>query len=321
MTTCVASADTAVPITSSQSFFIGSEVHRIGLTDDSKLWQELPCHQRPLPNATAVFPNRQVWREPPVDELCCVRSGCFRAVLDGHVKLNAQSYRVGQKVRVRNYAAKRPANKPGWELGRVTSLNPLRVRSTSAYPPIGKAYDEVRPWEQRDDDEELALIEQVRKLLVAKARLRDEEIVVSTWRRQTLSYSESFLAANAFHFDYGQNPGAAFSATLYSGHDGEDDLVGGWTAFVTSSPPKAKPEEPQVGQDEAAGSPEADVSIGLQRLTNGSVLLSRGLAVAPRIGRLLLFSGGAENYHAPLPVGQGRRQSLQVFFGCRCAPT
>ena len=36
------------------------------------------------------------------------------------------------------------------------------------------------------------------------------------------------------------------------------------------------------------------------------------------VGRLVLFSGGSENWHAPLPVGAGRRQSLQMFFKCLC---
>ena len=72
--------------------------------------------------------------------------------------------------------------------------------------------------------------------------------------------------------------------------------------MVSTRPPRDGDEEPA----------------GLERFSNGSAVLRRGLAVAPRIGRLLLFSGGAENYHAPLPVGQGRRQSLQMFFGCRC---
>ena len=55
---------------------------------------------------------------------------------------------------------------------------------------------------------------------------------------------------------------------------------------------------------------------GLERLENGSSVLHRGWAVAPVVGRLVLFSGGSENWHAPLPVGAGRRQSLQIFFGC-----
>lgn len=57
---------------------------------------------------------------------------------------------------------------------------------------------------------------------------------------------------------------------------------------------------------------------GLQRLADGSAVLERGMLVAPRPGRIFTFSGGGENFHAALPVGQGRRQSLQAWFKCRC---
>ena len=85
--------------------------------------------------------------------------------------------------------------------------------------------------------------------------------------------------------------------------------------MVTTPPPQ----EPQLADtSEDAPEDKGSHAAGLSRSENGSTQLRRGLAVAPRIGRLLLFSGGAENYHAPLPVGRGRRQSLQAFFGCRC---
>lgn len=50
----------------------------------------------------------------------------------------------------------------------------------------------------------------------------------------------------------------------------------------------------------------------------GDAQLAAGVLVEPRRGRLVLFSGGGENYHAPLPVAQGRRTSFQVWFGCDC---
>ena len=50
----------------------------------------------------------------------------------------------------------------------------------------------------------------------------------------------------------------------------------------------------------------------------GDARLVAGVVVEPRRGRLVLFSGGGENYHAPLPVMQGRRTSFQVWFGCDC---
>ena len=318
-------ADPAVPTTNlTTQINLLPSVQRLELGDHASLWEQLPCQDRPLKEASMLFPNRTTWREPPIGELCCLRSsGCFRAVLDARIPLPVHKFAVGDKVRYRNYASRRPVAAPGWELGRVTSVEPLRVRSTTTYPRVGRAYDEVRPWDRRDDDEEHAIVEAVRQLLVSEARLADDDVQVTTWRRQALGHSAHFLEANAFHYDYGQNAGAAFSATLYTGHDGDEELEGGWTAFVSSGS-ASKPDDPDVrpltpaGETLEAKAAPDDANPGLQRHPNGSAVLSRGLVVAPRIGRLLLFSGGAENYHAPLPVGRGRRQSLQIFFGCRC---
>ena len=58
----------------------------------------------------------------------------------------------------------------------------------------------------------------------------------------------------------------------------------------------------------------------LEATPEGARLLA-GSVVEPRRGRLVLFSGGGENYHAPLPVMQGRRTSFQVWFECDCMPS
>eukprot|EP00747_Dinoflagellata_sp_TGD_P165963 gnl/TRDRNA2_/TRDRNA2_188055_c0_seq1.p1 gnl/TRDRNA2_/TRDRNA2_188055_c0~~gnl/TRDRNA2_/TRDRNA2_188055_c0_seq1.p1 ORF type:complete len:285 (+),score=25.68 gnl/TRDRNA2_/TRDRNA2_188055_c0_seq1:67-921(+) len=44
--------------------------------------------------------------------------------------------------------------------------------------------------------------------------------------------------------------------------------------------------------------------------------LVSGLIVMPRRGRLLLFSGGAENWHSVLPLGRTRRHTFHVWFEC-----
>ena len=298
-------ADAAVPLANLTSeISLGSAVQYLSLEDNAALWKVLPCHDQPLADAAIRFPNRNTWRDPTADSICCRThaSTCFRAVLDGRIILPPRQFSVGQKVRARNYAAKRPPNAPGWVLGRVTSTDPLRVRDTTTQSRRGRPWDEVRPWEQRDDDDDVAVVEAVRRLLLSEVEgLRDDEVVATTWRRQAMAFKPDFLDANAFHFDYAQSAGALWSATVYTGHDGDGPLVGGWTAFV-----------------DAEGNPPAKTEPGLHRSPNGSAVLHRGLAIAPRIGRLVLFSGGRENYHAPLPVGQGRRQSLQIFFGCRC---
>jgi hypothetical protein len=44
--------------------------------------------------------------------------------------------------------------------------------------------------------------------------------------------------------------------------------------------------------------------------------LVEGIVVEPRRGRLLLFSGGGENYHTPLNVVRGRRAAWHGWFTC-----
>ena len=283
----------------SAEVLLGTDVVHVGMAAiDAPAWHSQPCHARPLDDASTRFPDRATWREPRPETLCCnPLQRCFRAVLDDHIDAT-RTFRVGQRVRVRNYASKRAPDAQGWELGRVTSVAPLRVRAGGSAR--GSAWDEVRPFEERDDGFDRGLVEQIQLLLVRELALGSESSLEPLmWRRQTVHAIENFTQRNAFHFDYGQT-GAAYSATLYLGHDAEHPLVGGGTALVSTEPA------------------EEGARAGLERLENGSIALHRGLAVEPRIGRLLLFSGGVDNYHAPLPVLQGRRQSLQVFFSCAC---
>jgi len=44
--------------------------------------------------------------------------------------------------------------------------------------------------------------------------------------------------------------------------------------------------------------------------------LVEGIVVEPKRGRLLLFSGGGENYHAPMDVRRGRRAAWHAWFTC-----
>ena len=300
---------------------VASSVERIGLlnTTAEPRWNWMRCATAPLPNAAALFPGRQTWRDPSLGSLCCVRGPCFRAVIDDQIILPVQRYRVGQKVRVRNSAI-RVSPSAGWELARVTSISPVRARRVASANRRGEIFDEVRP---ADDDRQsidedvdaAAMAEQIRTTLTKALGLGDEDIRISRWRRQVLSPTSDCT----WHFDYGQHSSAVYTAILYLAHDGEEALVGGHTAFVA-------PQE--EGNDSAeslchveGGSHHADsvaLGLGVERLANGTAYLRQGWLVAPRVGRLLLFSGGAENYHAAMPVERGRRQSLLVWFECAC---
>jgi hypothetical protein len=45
-------------------------------------------------------------------------------------------------------------------------------------------------------------------------------------------------------------------------------------------------------------------------------VVTAGLRVQPSIGRLLVFSAGAENMHEMLPVTHGQRVACQMWFAC-----
>ena len=282
---------------------IADNIRRIGMEAVREpVWEKLACHERPLHNAKEVFPNRETWREPPAHALCCsATTPCFRTVMDG-MAMPPRQFAVNQRVRVRDYVAKRPPNAQGWMIGRVTKVSPLRVRAAGTSS--ARAYDEVRPAEELDDSYDARVVERVRSLLTSAAGLADSDMVVSSWRRQAIGAVDDFTRRFAFHFDYGQQ-GAAFSATLYESHHGEHPLIGGETAFVDVDPIMGYDSQRSgevIGEEMVQPSTSMTSSVGLQRHANGSATLVRGLVVAPRIGRLVFFSGGAENYHAPLPV-------------------
>ena len=94
------------------------------------------------------------------------------------------------------------------------------------------------------------------------------------------------------HADYFENINYEVTAILYLGDEEQDtvSLVGGETALV----------------DALVQDADADV-----------VRLVEGMIVEPRRGRLLLFSGGGENYHTPLPVRRGRRTAWHLWMKCK----
>ena len=372
MATCPYSAGSSISWLAQQAP-VGPHVVRIGLNATAAHWEWLPCHSAPLPDAEERFPSRTSWREPPVGKLCCAPPrGCFRAVLDDVVAIPRHRFRIGQRVRCRNSQV-RPSPSAGWQLGRVTSVDPLlRVRLVSGSD--ARVWDEVRPAARNtgdaaeggradvdDDPHARQIAESVRGLLIRRLGLRDGDVVVSRWQRQVTEFAADFVQRNAWHFDCapaphferipalaatpncaarpsthalpyrsadGQHSSGVYSAILYLAHDDEAALVGGHTAFVDTTPPpplqqqqqqQQQPSDRHKSADEGETAGDETSSVGLERLPNGTAYLRRGLSVAPRIGRLVLFSGGSENYHAPMPIAQGRRQSLLVWFWCGCA--
>jgi len=318
--------DASLPTMLASRAPIGPSVLRIGMEKlDAPHWEWIDCHDRPLADAETRFPKRTTWREPPVGPaLCCMPPrGCFRAVLDDVIPMTQHEFKKGQKVLVRQSIV-RPSPSAGWQLGRVAALEPrLRVRLSSSSNRTGELWDEVRPASTGDDDlsgldvdvHADAMAEAARRLLVQEGGMRDADLVLGRQQRQASHYRGDAVDAHAWHFDYGQYPRAVFSAIMYTSVDGSDaPLVGGHTAFVDTPPPPL----PEATDSVEAGLDTDSVEAGLERRANGTAYLHRGLVVAPRPGRVVLFSGGSENYHAPMPVAQGRRLSVLAWFECAC---
>jgi len=148
----------------------------------------------------------------------------------------------------------------------------------------------------------------IRALLASELGVEAGTVEVSTARTvqytpagilQTLLPSTCALVGlhvhglSELHADYYENAKFTFSAILFLDIEANDEvtLIGGETGFV----------------DE------------LKRNTTTSQLqLTKGVVVEPRRGRLVLFSGGGENYHSAMEVVQGRRTALHMWFRCTC---
>ena len=94
------------------------------------------------------------------------------------------------------------------------------------------------------------------------------------------------------HADYLDRKVYVYSAVLFLDLESDDDVKrkGGQTGLADKLDSEKK---------------------GLDKLVSGWI-------VEPRKGRLVVFSGGGENYHTPLPVTQGRRTTFHAWFTCSC---
>ena len=96
------------------------------------------------------------------------------------------------------------------------------------------------------------------------------------------------------HADYIQNEDYVFTSILYTDTERDPTLLGGETGLAD-----------ELELIHAPG--------GLS-----STRLKRGTLIDPKPGRLVIFTGGGENYHAPLRVrGPGATSRLHVWFKCK----
>ena len=83
-----------------------------------------------------------------------------------------------------------------------------------------------------------------------------------------------------------------YTALVYASQAGTEFDEGGETIFVDSA----------VVTDAEESEKQLEVQ--------------RGLAVSPRHGRVVVFSGGLENVHGRLPISKGVRWLVQIWFRC-----
>lgn len=137
--------------------------------------------------------------------------------------------------------------------------------------------------------------EQIRGLLADEFGVRGVTLSSSRSRAYFPDDWDSHDQWQELHADYYQSRSYIFSSVLFLGEEDSD-------------------EERRVGGETGL----ADALVLDQRDGRNATGLSKGLVVEPRRGRLLVFTGGGENYHAPLPVVQGRRTTFHAWFKCDC---
>ena len=155
-------------------------------------------------------------------------------------------------------------------------------------------------------------VEQMARVLAAEFGVDTAALSVSTRRLKAYESAEPSHLPNAgalqhgseqnpcpgrfeqIHCDYYESANYVFTGVLYLGDEDADaqPRVGGETALVDA----------------------------MRHGEGGECELSRGVVVEPKPARLLLFTSGGENYHAPLAVSRGRRTTYHVWWHCGNTP-
>lgn len=256
-------------------------------------WSErdLPCaHDRDLVLHNHTAAHRRSWRDPPISSLACFPGRCFRGVFDGRISLATHRHQWRRSL-------------PNETLvdAQLSAVVAGQTPPVVVGPPKSeRMHDEEA---QRDysrqimqllHDEfgvDLAAIRESTKRFKEYNSADKNSGFIGNPRldaaRQALSCGGRYAQ---MHADYYESANYVFTAVLYLGDEVGDDVarVGGETALI----------------DE------------MRRDAAGACELARGVVVEPKPGRLVVFSGGGENYHAPLSVQRGRRTTFHVWYDC-----
>jgi len=291
-------------------------LHRIGRLAD-KWVRFLPCADARTPQHGFCMPNKNPFRRPTVQESCCFRRSsarCFRAVYDNRIVLPSDDEPWSPAVFTRLTDQIQRVLES--DLG-VRDVAPFRIRMTAKEANFYTLYlqlfqySSAEPWKRDAEDDAIkrfaeahhgiGKIERWMKSTgpAASNSKGGAAMLQPTVDRMLRDYAANWSAASihsaaslhSMHADYLEESGYQFSALLYLTDKARVPLLGGETGFADELVRAAGENTTQV---------------------------RRGTVVAPLHGRLLLFSGGGENYHTDLPVVQGRRCALNIFFHCTC---
>jgi hypothetical protein len=280
-----------------------------------RLVQWLECADSPRPDIHSFAAERRSdWREPRINDLCCFpqHGRCFRAVFDGRIDLDkdhsdAECEAFDHKEECASWAAAGECKANEAYMQRMCP----RACSTPATPEMCDHSRRVaaKDYLTRQIEEVLVADFETVGTLRAVSRYRTYKPTTETEARESARplrgghEEDGNKNWSSLHADYYESPNYMFSAVLYLGdEDGEE---------AEKDAPLSRA-EPLVGG-------ETGIADRLTRRGGGATpTMASGVVVQPRRGRLLLFTGGGENYHAPLEVARGRRRTFHAWFSCEC---
>lgn len=145
----------------------------------------------------------------------------------------------------------------------------------------------------------------LQSIIVPKEPGTTSAIQSSLHRQKTYTVADTLTNVNfgQLHIDYFENDDYVYTAILYD--DPPEVLIGGETAFANAP----------IGFQSLSSDPKDRIVINEGSSMPPLELLS-GWIVEPKKGRLVLFTAGGENAHAPLQVIQGERPTHHLWFNC-----
>lgn len=276
---------------------IDPSVIRISASEYANLTQFVPCISdvsNPL-YVSKVKPflksYRKLTREPTFDSLPCSppdKNMCFRGVYDGYNDFLKMARNL-----VPDYEAMRREPKD-----EVVNRIALLLESLIVHPETPLKSDFL--W-----DKEASIIE------------------LSGRREKSYANENVKNDYTELHADYFESSNYVFTAVLYD--EPSEDLIGGETALVNI---KKTVEVTSNSENIDFGMKLRELRTVSKRLPleEGSktdidtkdrlVQFTSGLMIEPKPGRLVLFSGGGENFHTPVGVQRGTRPTYHFWFKC-----